>query len=528
MKKCEINDIETIINYLDNENIIAIPTDTIYGLATRVEYYERITELKQRNNKPLAILCSSIEEMANIIEIPDKYMSTLKQLTPGALTIVGKTINDKYAINNGINTTGVRIPKHSSLLNILKLTGPLVVSSANLSGESETYSIEEVAKIFDNKIDLYVDNDQELSKTASTVINIDTLEVYRESQETTYILNELKSVDNIQETNTVENTPTEENSIKHDEKIKIELEELVNDEFLKRIANYTSIIGISATIGLIIYLVIGKSTVFGILSVIMYVILSLISYFAFSSNIAYPNKSNKIILHYIALALSLIILITAVFNSITSLIPLLLIIFISIISILINVKKLSKILKPILHKLSELNPVPVKNNDNSAPTLNTNQSINSAPVMNTNINIQQPILDPKTLLFNKTQEILNQMSYQDRSEKYYTTIFNNNNFGIKPNPISIVFSSKNICFLSINYNTNPISINVFYESFNFFRNYNIVQNNNVVGLTPIIPNIPKLVLTQADSFKFISLFNNNQSANNMFYENLIKSKTTNY
>lgn len=193
MKKCEINEINLIKQFIDNNQVVAIPTDTIYGIATNVTSYKKIIELKKRDKKPLAILCQSIEAMQNIISIPKLHLESLKYLTPGALTIVGKTIDEKYNINAGFDTTGVRIPAHPSLLKLLKVTGPLVVSSANVSGEGETYLVEEVENIFNDSIALYVNNDQELSKTASTVLNIDTLEVYRKGANCSEILDVLKS-----------------------------------------------------------------------------------------------------------------------------------------------------------------------------------------------------------------------------------------------------------------------------------------------------------------------------------------------
>lgn len=193
MNKININEINKIVSQINNNSIVAIPTDTIYGIGTNVESYQKIIDIKQRNDKPLAILCSSIEEMQKIISIPTIHINTLKALTPGALTIVGKTTDPKFNINKGFDTTGVRIPKHESLLKILKMTGPLVVSSANISGQSETYYIEDVMDIFKDKIDLYITNDQDMTKKASTVINIETLEIFRAGDKCNEIIEALKN-----------------------------------------------------------------------------------------------------------------------------------------------------------------------------------------------------------------------------------------------------------------------------------------------------------------------------------------------
>ncbi|MFV0499100.1 MAG: L-threonylcarbamoyladenylate synthase [Bacilli bacterium] len=194
MNKCNIKDINLIKSYTNNNKIIVIPTDTIYGVGCNIKSYKKIIELKKRKLKPLAIVCHNFETMCKIIEIPLKYYSVLNKLLPGDITIVGKTKNSKYSINKGYITTGVRIPNHPSLLDALKETGPLVLSSANISGQSETYDIKTANQIFGNGVDLYVENDQQLSKTASTVINIDTLEIYRKGHNWEEILFALKSL----------------------------------------------------------------------------------------------------------------------------------------------------------------------------------------------------------------------------------------------------------------------------------------------------------------------------------------------
>lgn len=191
--KVSINNINQITESLEKGYIIAVPTDTIYGIATNIDNYKKIIEVKKRDKKPLAILCHDIATMQKIINIPNIHLNTLKELTPGALTIVGKTIDNKYNINEGFDTTGVRIPNHHSLLKVLEVTGPLVVSSANISGGDETYTLEEVENVFKDSIRLYVENDQALSKSASTVLNIDTLDIYREGENYKEILSALKS-----------------------------------------------------------------------------------------------------------------------------------------------------------------------------------------------------------------------------------------------------------------------------------------------------------------------------------------------
>jgi L-threonylcarbamoyladenylate synthase len=85
---------------------------------------------------------------------------------PGALTVVFRKKYNK-------DTLGVRIPDNEFMLSLFKEWGrPLAVTSANISGEAELNNIAEIRKYFDEKIDLYIESNSELSGIASTVIDV--------------------------------------------------------------------------------------------------------------------------------------------------------------------------------------------------------------------------------------------------------------------------------------------------------------------------------------------------------------------
>ncbi len=178
----EITEVDKIAKCLESGGVVAIPTETVYGVASTLDNYRKIIDLKKRDNKPLAVLVSDLKTLKNIIKIPDKTLKIIDKFIPGELTVVGETVDEKYAINPGYTTTGVRIPNHNSLLNLLSILGPLIVSSANISGEKEALTVNEAYEIFGENVDLYVKNDQECSGLASTVLDAKTLEIYREGK----------------------------------------------------------------------------------------------------------------------------------------------------------------------------------------------------------------------------------------------------------------------------------------------------------------------------------------------------------
>ena len=136
------NNLESAIDAIKNGEVIGIPTETVYGIG--VDPYsqtavDKIFSLKERSDtKPLSILISSfyeIQKLNLVTTIPD----VVELYWPGPLTIIVETSND---FANGVGTKepssiGVRVPENELAINLLKLTGPLAVTSANISGEEE-------------------------------------------------------------------------------------------------------------------------------------------------------------------------------------------------------------------------------------------------------------------------------------------------------------------------------------------------------------------------------------------------------
>lgn len=158
--------------------IVIFPTDTVYGVGAIYQDQEginKIYEMKKRDyGKPLAVLCSDIDQVNGIALIPD-YAQKYVKYWPGALTIICKK-------KNGDGTIAVRIPNSNIARDILNHFGPMSTTSVNYSGEKELNDIDEIYNLFSSKADYLVTNKQELSKTPSTIISCvnDCIEVIRE------------------------------------------------------------------------------------------------------------------------------------------------------------------------------------------------------------------------------------------------------------------------------------------------------------------------------------------------------------
>lgn len=159
-----------------NNGVIAIPTDTVYGiacLAFNAKAIERIFSIKDRNsNKALPILIGSFKQLEQIAQPINK--NTKKLVTtfwPGALTIV---VLRKPSLPENLSpypTVGVRMPKHPWLINLIKKVGPLAATSANLSGHPEARNAQEVAEALNGRIDLIIDGGQSVLTLPSTVVD---------------------------------------------------------------------------------------------------------------------------------------------------------------------------------------------------------------------------------------------------------------------------------------------------------------------------------------------------------------------
>jgi L-threonylcarbamoyladenylate synthase len=140
---------------LEQEEVIAVPTDTVYGIAADMKSATALDQIfvvkKRPDDKPLLILvadCKQIEPFAT--SFPPHFLELAARFWPGALTLVipvipGAILNN---ITKGSSSVGFRIPKHRLTLELLRQFGPFVASSANISGEPAPISAEEVESNF--------------------------------------------------------------------------------------------------------------------------------------------------------------------------------------------------------------------------------------------------------------------------------------------------------------------------------------------------------------------------------------------
>ena len=181
-------DISKAIAILNAEELVAIPTETVYGLAGNIFSKKAITaifETKQRPLfNPLIVHIASIDYLETIVDyFPKKAKLLAEAFWPGPLTLVLKKksiIPD--IITAGKNTVAVRIPNHPVTLELLKkLDFPLAAPSANPFNRISPTKAQHVEDYFKNKIKMVLDGGACKSGIESTIIGFENDEpiIYR-------------------------------------------------------------------------------------------------------------------------------------------------------------------------------------------------------------------------------------------------------------------------------------------------------------------------------------------------------------
>lgn len=179
---------KTTEELLNNNGVVVLKTDTIYGLGAYAfsnAGTNKIFKLKNRSYQyALPVLVSSYNIINNLVDtiLTEEIKRLADAFWPGALTIIlpeKRLLQWDIGDNNG--TVAIRIPNDINLLTILDRVGPMCITSANISGYKPALSVYEAMNIFKNDIPIYLDYGDCKSDLPSTIINcINGIKVIRE------------------------------------------------------------------------------------------------------------------------------------------------------------------------------------------------------------------------------------------------------------------------------------------------------------------------------------------------------------
>ena len=151
-----------VARVLDSGSPAVVPTDTVYGLAAALRdgAVSRVFTLKGRpDDKALPVLAAERSDLEAVAYLDPRAGELAETFWPGPLTIVCRRA-PSFQLDlggSGDGTIAVRIPAWDLLLDILRVTGPLAVTSANLSGQAPATTVERAREIFGEAVGAYVD-----------------------------------------------------------------------------------------------------------------------------------------------------------------------------------------------------------------------------------------------------------------------------------------------------------------------------------------------------------------------------------
>lgn len=169
--------IDRAIAMLNNEDVVAIPTETVYGLAGDIyseKAIRKIFDLKKRPLfNPLIVHTYSYDQLSEIVDhIPEKAKILAEAFWPGPMTLIlKKKPNIPDLVTAGKDTVGVRVPNHPVTLQLLeKLNFPLAAPSANPFGSISPTSAYHVESYFRDKLSMVLEGGECKNGIESTII----------------------------------------------------------------------------------------------------------------------------------------------------------------------------------------------------------------------------------------------------------------------------------------------------------------------------------------------------------------------
>ena len=172
---------------LENHGVIAFPTETVMGLGVYFddeEAYNKLNKIKRRpEDKPYTMMVKSPNEISKYANVDERTQKIIKAFVPGSITLLlpAKEGLPQWVTHGG-NTLGIRVPSNEMAKELLEeVDKPLLVPSANRSGEKPAMNSDEVKEIFLDELDFILEGEAK-SERPSTILDLtkEEVEVVRE------------------------------------------------------------------------------------------------------------------------------------------------------------------------------------------------------------------------------------------------------------------------------------------------------------------------------------------------------------
>lgn len=162
---------------LSKGDVVAVPTETVYGLAASIKQPNAIRKIfsykKRPQDNPLIVHIASLKQLRSLIAHLPASFKKIKHLWPGPLTIVFKANRKSVPsiVRAGLGTVAIRFPKHPDFQKLIKRAGPLAAPSANLSGRPSATRYQHVESDFGSDFPILIGSHPKFG-IESTVISL--------------------------------------------------------------------------------------------------------------------------------------------------------------------------------------------------------------------------------------------------------------------------------------------------------------------------------------------------------------------
>lgn len=158
--------------------VIVLPTDTVYGVgadAFSPEAVQRLLDAKQRGrDMPPPVLVAEVEMIRSLAAHVNATVTALADaFWPGPLTLILRAaLSLRLDLGDRLGTIAVRVPDHDFTRELLRHTGPLAVSSANVSGGDAALTIADATSQLGDAVSVYLDAGEMTGPVPSTILDL--------------------------------------------------------------------------------------------------------------------------------------------------------------------------------------------------------------------------------------------------------------------------------------------------------------------------------------------------------------------
>lgn len=158
--------------------LVVMPTDTVYGIGADAFDSQAVAGLLAAKGRgrdmPVGVLVGSWHTIDGLVlYVPDSARELVRAFWPGALSLVVEQAPSlQWDLGDARGTVMLRMPLQPVALDLLRQTGPMAVSSANVSGQPPATTAAEAQRQLGDRVDVYLDGGPSPQQAASTIVDL--------------------------------------------------------------------------------------------------------------------------------------------------------------------------------------------------------------------------------------------------------------------------------------------------------------------------------------------------------------------